>query len=292
MNILTFDIEDWYIEKQFNTGDTWKYQEFDSILNRILDALDEHSLKATFFCIGILKDDFSYVVKTISKRGHEIGCHSHIHTWINKMTPKEFREDTRNAIDSLEQLTGNKIKSYRAPAFSIGENTKWAFEVLAELRIENDSSIFPGTRDFGGFPAFSGGAKPCRLNYNGCWINEFPISMTKWPIIGKEMAYSGGGYFRMLPINFVKSRIQHSDYTMCYFHIVDLLDFKSPLMSREEYERYFKETGTLKARVLRYIKANLGRKRAFKGLKELLDSFDFYSVEEAASALTLPTITL
>lgn len=292
MNILTFDIEDWYIERKYYDNEKWKYDKFDSILFRILELLEKHSVKATFFCLGALTQEFPYVVKRISEKGHEIGCHSNYHNWVNKMTPEEFRTDTRNAIDNLEQLTGKKVKSYRAPAFSIGESNKWAFEILAECGIKNDASIFPGNRDFGGFPAFKGGDFPCRIEYEGIVINEFPITMTTLPLLGKKIAYSGGGYFRLLPIKFVKDRMKKSDYVMCYFHIADLLDIKAKFKSREEYELYFKEAGTFKNRLSRYIKTNLGRSRAFSGLTDLIESFKFCTVEQVASTLTLPKIIL
>ncbi|MBD5216844.1 MAG: polysaccharide deacetylase family protein [Bacteroidales bacterium] len=292
MKILSFDIEEWFIEKRFKNDESWKYVEFDYMLNRILELLDEHSTKATFFCLGELAREFPDVVRKIAEKGHEIGCHSNSHRWINKMSPEEFRKDTVIAIESLEQLIGEKIRSYRAPAFSIGESNKWAFEILAEAGIENDASIFPGTRDFGGFPAFEGGGHPCTIEYNGIHINEFPISLTKLPFIGKSMAYSGGGYFRLLPLNFVKTRMKYADYVMCYFHIADLLDFKSKFMTKKEFERYFKTSGNLKNRTMRYVKSNIGRKRAFKGLTDLVKDFKFCTVEQATGSNTLPLIKI
>lgn len=292
MNILSFDIEEWFIEKNFKDGEAWKYREFDSMLDRILDLLDQCSTKATFFCLGQLAKEFPKVVRKIAERGHEVGCHSNCHRWINKMSPEEFRKDTVIAIESLEQLIGEKIRSYRAPAFSIGESNKWAFEILAEAGIENDASIFPGMRDFGGFPAFKGGCKPCKIEYNGSIINEFPITMTKLPLIGKEIAFSGGGYFRLLPLNFVKARMKYADYVMCYFHIADLLDFKSKFMTKQEFERYFKTSGNLKNRTMRYVKSNIGRKRAFKGLTNLLEDFHFCTIDQAAESITLPIIRI
>lgn len=76
--------------------------------------------------------------------------------------------------------------------------------------------------------------------------------------------------------------MRDASYTMCYFHIADLVDFKSKLMSKEEFERYFKTAGTLKNRLARYAKSNVGRKRAFSGLEDLLGEFPFISVAEAA----------
>lgn len=293
MNILSFDIEEWYIEKVYKSGEQWKYRAYDDMLDRILALLDNHSIKATFFCLGSLVGHFPYVVKKIAENGHEIGCHSLNHRWVNKMTKDEFFNDTYSAVNALQDCTGKKVESFRAPAFSIGESNKWAFEVLEKIGIKNDASIFPGMRDFGGFPSFSEGSHPSIIKYGECGINEFPITLGKVSFVGKSIAYSGGGYFRLMPMCFVKSQMDKADYVMCYFHIADLVDFKSKLMTRDEYERYFKEPGTVKNRILRYVKSNLGRTRAFGGLSELLNSYNFLSVVEAAKqSVDFPIIDL
>lgn len=277
MNLLTFDIEEWYIEQQLG-GRTEKYTEFDYYLDTILDKLDEHDFKATFFCVGEMGKSFPEVIRKIQRHGHEIGCHSNTHTWLNKMTKARCHEDTCCAVDSLEQCIGEKVKSYRAPAFSIGESNKWAFEILAENGIECDASVFPASRDFGGFPNF-GQKEPCIIEYNGIRLKEFPICTTK--VIGKEMAYSGGGYFRFFPLSFVKKEMTKSKYAMCYFHIGDLIPESHGVMSKEAYEDYFKEPGTLKARYVRYLKSNLGKKNAFCKMMKLIDEMDFVGLQKA-----------
>ena len=274
MNLLTFDIEEWYLNHQ-KSGPIEKYAEYDRYLDAILNKLDERGFKATFFCVGEMGRLFPEVIRKIQQRGHEIGCHSNIHTWLNKMTETECREDTHQAVDSLEQCIGEKVKSYRAPAFSIGEKNKWAFDVLAENGIERDASIFPAARDFGGFP-HSGQKTPCIVEYNDIRIKEFPICTTK--VLGKEMAYSGGGYFRFFPLGFVEKEIKKSPYAMCYFHIGDLVPESHGVQSKEEYEAYFKETGTLKARYMRFIKANLGKKNALSKMMKLIDDIEFISL--------------
>lgn len=277
MNLLTFDIEEWYIEQQRN-GRTEKYLEFDRYLESILNKLDERKLKATFFCVGEMGKLFPEVIRKIQQGGHEIGCHSNIHTWLNKMTEAECREDTHRAVDSLEQCIGEKVKSYRAPAFSIGENNKWAFEILAENGIERDASIFPAARDFGGFPHF-GQKTPCIVEYNGIRLKEFPVCTTK--VMGKEMAYSGGGFFRFFPLSFVKKEMTKSEYAMCYFHIGELVPESSKVKTKEEYEAYYKEPGTIKARYVRYLKTNLGKKNAFEKMIRLIDTIDFMNLQKA-----------
>ena len=281
MNLLSFDIEEWYIEQQ-NGGRTEKYAEYDRYLEAILNKLDERIQKATFFCVGEMGNTFPEVIKKIQQRGHEIGCHSNIHTWLNKMTEAECREDTHRAVDSLEQCIGEKVKDYRAPAFSIGESNKWAFEILAENGIERDASIFPAERDFGGFPRF-GQKNPCIVECNGIRIKEFPICTAQ--VLCKEFAYSGGGYFRFFPLGFVKTEIANSSYSMCYFHIGDLTPESHGVMSKVAYESYFKETGTLKARYTRYLKSNLGKKGAFVKMIKLIDCVDFLSIGQSAEII-------
>ena len=111
MNILTFDTEEWYIEKAFKGGRSRKYQQYDHILDWILQTLADHDLKATFFCVGELAVQFPEVVKRIVAQGHEIGSHSNRHLWVTKMDRKAFQEDTKQAIYSLEDLTGKKVSS-------------------------------------------------------------------------------------------------------------------------------------------------------------------------------------
>jgi polysaccharide deacetylase family protein (PEP-CTERM system associated) len=280
MKIISFDIEEWYISKVTHGESKEIFQKYDQMLENILAALEENECKATFFCVGKMAEEFPEVIKRIAAKGHEIGCHSNTHTWLNKMTEKECREDTRTAIDSLEQCIGQKIKSYRAPAFSIGENNTWAFEVLAECGIERDSSVYPATRDFGGFPDF--GTKGAAIvKRNGVDIKEFPIAMTS--LFGSDMAYSGGGYFRFFPLWFIRRQMKKTDYSICYLHIEDLLVEQNKPMSREEYEEYFKEPGTFIARHKRHIKANLGKKGAWPKLRKLLTSKDYVNLEQANS---------
>ena len=278
MNLLTFDIEEWFLDYSKGLGTKEKNNRYDNYLNQILDALDRNHIKSTFFCVGEMGRLFPDVIRKIQGKGHEIGCHSNIHTWLNKITEAECREDTHCAVDSLEQCIGEKVRSYRAPAFSICEENKWTFEILAENGIESDASIFPAVRSFGGFAHF-GQKTPCIVDYNGIRIKEFPICTTK--VLGKEMAYSGGGYFRFFPLGFVEKEMNKNPYAMCYFHIGDLVPESHGLQSKAEYEAYFKEKGTLKARYMRYIKGNLGKKNALSKMMKLIDDMDFINLTQA-----------
>lgn len=276
MNVLTFDIEEWAWAKAEGIGTAERYKEYDACLDRVLDVLDERAIKATFFCTGLMAVDFPQVVKLIQHRGHEIGCHSYRHTWMNKMTEAEAREDTYSAVDAIEQCIGQKVLSYRAPAFSICENNKWMFEILAGHGIERDSSIFHASRDVGGFKNF-GCDTPCLVEYKGLLMKEFPVSSAR--LFGKEIAYSGGGYFRICPLSFVLKQMEKSSYALTYFHIADLILQKMDFMSKKDYEAYFKESGSLMNRSLRYLKNNFGKKSAYNKWNELVKTQDFVDLD-------------
>lgn len=277
MNILTFDIEEWYLEKAYFGAKESKYAEYDRLLDELLQKLDSRNLKGTFFCVGKLGSDFPDVVRKIDAAGHEVGCHSNTHQWLNKMTYQEAMEDTHSAVDALEQCIGKKITSYRAPAFSIGSNNKWAFEVLAANGITCDASVFPASRDFGGFPEFTK-MEPSVVRSNGIELHEYPIVTTK--VLGKDIAYSGGGYFRFFPYGFIEKEMKRTPYSMTYFHLGDLNPVIEGVMSKEDYESYFDEPGTTKARYLRYIKTNLGVKGNKHKLFKLIERMEFSSITE------------
>jgi len=281
MNILTFDIEEWYLESvKLNRPE--RYRQLDETFAKVLDELDRLGMKGTFFCVGQLVISHPQVIREIVARGHEVGCHSNIHTWLDKMTPEVLREDTTEALKALEDVSGQKVVSYRAPAFSITPKNKWAVNILAECGIKNDASIFPTTRDFGGYKGFPQDT-PCIINHDGATLKEFPISLMS--ILGKQVAYSGGGYFRLMPYWLVNRRMKQRDYNICYFHLADLIPAHRKLMTKQAYEEYFKEPGTLKNRLIRYAKSNVGTGDAFEKLKKLLSDTQFVNIQQADEML-------
>lgn len=283
MNILSFDTEEWYNEKvNFNGGRGFKFKQYDEIFYRLLDRLDDLHLKGTFFCLGKLAEEFPYVIKELVKRGHEIGCHSYEHKWLNRMTEDEFRKDTQSAINALEDLIGSKVRSYRAPAFTIGESNKWAIDVLAECGIENDASIFPAKRAFGGFSDF-GEAQPCYIEHNGFKLREFPVCIAN--VFGKQLAFSGGGYFRVFPYWFQKYQLSNRDYTIWYFHLLDLVSEQKVVMTKVQYEAYYKEKGTFLNRYMRYLKSSIGSSGAYEKMSQILQYGEFMNLAQAVEQI-------
>ena len=278
MNILTFDVEEWALAKAGGYGTEELYAKYEDCLDKILELLERQNIKATFFCTGALAKDFPHIVQKIDCAGYEVGCHSYSHSWLNKMSFQQCNEDISSAVKALEDCLGKKVTSFRAPAFSIGEENVWVFDVLAENGITTDSSIFPARRDFGGFPSFNA-KTPCLISHNGVNIKEYPIGLAK--IFGRDVAYSGGGYFRLLPLSFINNNINNAEYSICYFHISDLISEISTVHSRQEYEDYFKEKGTLLNRYKRHFKSNVGKKRSWNKFESLIEEHNFINIVRA-----------
>lgn len=272
MNILTFDIEEWFhildnestqSEKQWNNFESRIHQNMD----RIYKILNESNVKATFFCVGWIAEKYPEVIREIVNRGYEIGSHTRMHQLVYSQTQNEFKTDVEHSIKTLEDLTGKKVKYFRAPGFSITEETKWAFETLVELEIEIDCSIFPAARAHGGFSSY-GTPKPSILEYNGIQIKELPINYSN--VFSKPLIFSGGGYFRVLPYKLIKQWTKQSDYVMTYFHPRDF-DKDQPVIEELSLSRKFKSY------------AGLGG--AEQKLKNWLTDFDFVDIKSANKQL-------
>ncbi len=118
----------------------------------ILDELAQRRILATFFILGQIAKSSPKLVRAVSEAGHEVASHGWDHRRIHLMTPETFREDVRTSKDALEQACGTGVLGYRAPTFSVVRHTAWALDVLAELGLLYDSSIYPVRHDRYGVP--------------------------------------------------------------------------------------------------------------------------------------------
>lgn len=238
MNILTFDIEEWF-HIGFRPGmDGWDNYEvrIHKNMDRILETLHRHNRKGTFFVLGWIAEKYPEVVKQIMGGGHELGCHSMNHQLVTTLTPASFKEDTHRALSVIEDICGYKITAYRAPGFSITPQSAWAFEVLLELGITHDASVFPAYHSHGGYRSF-GAARPVNLIVNGGVIKEFPLNTQVFHKHG--IVFSGGGYFRLFPYPLIKKWTKASPYVMAYFHPRDF-DGAQPMLKNFPVSQKFK----------------------------------------------------
>lgn len=268
MNILTFDIEDWYNHDDYSRDFAWEKHEVRIYegTDKILDALAEKGLRGTFFCVGWLAEHHPQVIKKIADAGHHMGCHSYQHELASRFSREEFKEDTYKAKCLIEDTTGMEVDAFRVPSFSITRDNLWTFDVLTELGFKYDSSVFPSHHEFGGLPDFP--ATPHIIKTKHGELKEFPISLGK--VLGRDIVYSGGGYFRVMPYWLLKKMTREADYVLSYFHPSDF-DPEQPKMPQLPKMRQFKNRVALKG--------------AYEKYKRYITDFNFVNVKDATELL-------
>jgi polysaccharide deacetylase family protein (PEP-CTERM system associated) len=200
-NALTIDFEDWYQGLEIPYSDWQGFEDrIEFVRDKVLEILDEARTHATFFILGYIAEKHPEIVKRIKSEGHEVATHGFSHTLIYTQTPGVYRKEMERAIGFLQDLTAASVVGHRAPFFSITKDSLWALDILGELGIRYDSSIFPilnyryGIADA---PRF-----PYEIERNGYRFTEFPVSTLK---IGKlTIPISGGAYFRIYPYHLTK----------------------------------------------------------------------------------------
>lgn len=269
MHILSVDVEDWFhILDNPSTETELEWASFPARLEeglmRILELFDRYDQRATFFVLGWIARKYPALVAEIAQRGHEIATHSDMHGLVYKQSPKDFEEDLKKSLDSIEKAIGLRPTAYRAPGFSITENSTWAFEILIRNGIEVDCSVFPAPRSHGGLPMFPSNG-PCILRTaQGKFLRAFPMSFGH--LFGRRFIFSGGGYFRLSPAPLLRHWFAKSDYVMTYFHPRDF-DPDQPLVPGLSLNRRFKS----------YV----GLRSALPKLQMLLENNNFITVSEA-----------
>jgi polysaccharide deacetylase family protein (PEP-CTERM system associated) len=274
INILTFDIEDWYHcafvkipENQWDSCESRiEYQ-----LSEILGLLKKTDNKATFFTVAMLARKYPDLIKQIVTEGHELALHSYSHQMITEQSKDDFESDIRNSLDILSYVSNQKIVGFRAPAWSVNhDNKSFVATILKKYGFLYDSSIFP-------FRTYQyGDSKAPRYPYvlyteNGSSIYEIPPSVIEY--LNVRIPFSGGFYFRMLPYAIIKRGIKimnREGYpAVTYFHHHDI-DTGQPRMIKGLKERFI-------------VYANL--KKGREKFEKLLHDFRFGRIDEYITGL-------
>ncbi len=224
--ILSFDIEEHdRIEAArgltINCQQKTHYrQRMDYATRWILEELAARRVPATFFVVGQIAESNPALVRAIAAAGHEVASHSWDHRRVHHFTPATFRDDVRRSKDSLEQATGAAVVGFRAPTFSVVRETLWAIDVLAELGMRYDSSIYPVRHDRYGIP--DAPRWPFLARGETSTLLELPPAT--WRVLGANLPVGGGGYFRLFPLAVMRRGLAQTlrqgqpPVAMLYFH--------------------------------------------------------------------------
>ncbi len=200
-NALSFDIEDWFHMVEVDAvADPDSWPALESLVERytewIVQTVTEAGVQATFFVLGWIAERYPHLVRMMADNGHELATHSFWHRKVYDLQPDAFRQDMTRSIEAIESAGGRKVLGFRAPSFSVTPGTEWAFDVLHDLGLRYDASLFPARRGHGGYPcpedAHLFAAAP-----SGRPMPELPMSVMR---LGRfRVPFSGGGYMRLFP---------------------------------------------------------------------------------------------
>jgi polysaccharide deacetylase family protein (PEP-CTERM system associated) len=265
-NALTFDVEEYFHVEAFRgllSQEDWSRlpSRVEASTRQLLDLLDHHRVTATFFVVGWVAERQRPLVREIQARGHELGCHGHLHRPIYAMSPVDFREDLHRGKQAIEDAAGAPVAGYRAPTCSVVRHTLWALDILAEAGFRYDSSVFPIRHDRYGLPDAPRGAHRVDLE-DGGQIIEFPMTTVR--LAGQNLPFCGGGYFRLLPYRVVAAGIRHLNArdempAMVYLHPWEI-DPDQPRMKVHGLTRF---------------RQYVGLNRTVRKLERLLTDFSF-----------------
>ena len=269
-NIFTIDTEDWF-HANYEDGLFSNSSEVKSTVEEnteiYLKALDENQATATFFVLGFVAEQHPKLVRRIADAGHEVASHGYGHQLVYKQTPDEFRQDVYRSKCMLEDIIGKAVIGYRAPSWSITEDSFWALGVLNKLGFLYDSSIFPfknflyGVKGAPRFPFQA--AQYCK---EAGRLLEIPPSTVKVP--GMNIPFSGGFYFRALPYPFIfifAKRVNRERKPVIFYLHPREIDPKQPrlnLSKRDAMIHYY------------------GIKTCYHKLTHILKEFQCQSIEE------------
>lgn len=269
VNALTIDVEDYFQVSAFSARierSTWETRpsRVEANIERILSMLSDAKIQATFFTLGWIADRYPEMIRRIVDEGHELASHGYDHRRANEQGYGAFLADIRLAKAVLEDVTGDRVKGYRAPSFSIGPKNTWAFDCIADAGYRYSSSIYPIRHDHYGNPnaaRFAYAVRPGLL--------EIPVTTVR--MLGSNWPAGGGGYFRLLPYRLSRWSIRRVNAVdrqpaMFYFHPWEL-DPEQPridgLGARTRFRHY------------------LNLERMAPRLRRLLDDFAWGRVDRA-----------
>lgn len=196
-HVFSVDVEEWFQGIEL-PADEWS--RFDGRIHRGMDPLlslmDRHDVRCTCFVLGWVAERHPEVVERIHACGHEVATHGYSHTKVYDLKPEEFREEIRRSKGLLEDITGEPVRGYRAPYFTVTRQSLWALDVLVEEGILYDSSIHPVYNYRYGIPDADRTPGTVLAPEHG-EILEIPVST--YPVGGFNLPVGGGAYLRIWP---------------------------------------------------------------------------------------------
>jgi len=242
-NSISFDIEEWY---HANYDDVLidsfqnKATNLEDNVDRLVDVCEKYRVKSTCFVLGTVARDKPEIVRKLHNAGHEIASHGFSHKLVYSMTEKEFLKELNQSKDILEDITGESVKGFRAPSWSVREDIlDWYYSALEQAGFVYSSSVYPAYTYLYGIPGFSQNAHYPEIN--GARVNVLEIPVPVFGAFKKYVGYSGGFYLRFFPAWFIKYLLNRANAkgqsTFIYLHPREI-DINQPRLSLNKLESF------------------------------------------------------
>ncbi len=225
LRCVSVDVEEYFhIEAAYGVIGSARWSQWPSRIEhgveKVLDLFARCNQRGTFFVLGEVARRSPRAVQRIAEAGHEIASHGTGHDRLHRLTPESLRQDVADSRSRLEDVTGEKVIGYRSPSWSLTHQTAWAVDVLAELGLEYDASVFPIRRR--GYGIADAPIEPFLIQGRpeGPTLLEVPALV--WRVAGRNVPVAGGGYFRMLPLWLMRRGLRQAARrgrpAVLYFH--------------------------------------------------------------------------
>ena len=120
-----------------------------AITPKLLNLLDRHHAKGTFFLIGRYVRECPELVKETVARGHVVGNHTESHPNLLRLSPTQVQVELRLCHDAIRGVLGAPPKWFRPP---FGMRNPWVIPAARELGYRTAMwTLIPG--DWRGKPA-------------------------------------------------------------------------------------------------------------------------------------------
>lgn len=227
------------------------------VTHELLDLFYDKEIKATFFILSSLAEVEKSLIRRIADEGHEIASHGIKHDRVRDLTADQFYQDITISKHTLEDVSGKAVTGYRAPSFSIGTDTPFAYEMLIKAGYQYSSSSHPIKHDhYGDESAPMDIHKP----YPEQDFYEFPVTVLDY--YGKRWPVGGGGWFRIMPFWVYKTLLSKAIHT------------KKPLMFYTHPWEYDPEQPRIKGLPLKTkFRHYMNLASTFEKLSQLLDQY-------------------
>lgn len=107
--IYSVGIEEKKIAISFDAA--WGAEDF----AKIMEVLEKHQVKTTFFMTGEWVAKYPECVKTLVEKGHDLGNHSATHPDMTKLSKEKQKEQILKVHNAVKELTGYEMELFRPP---------------------------------------------------------------------------------------------------------------------------------------------------------------------------------